>query len=258
MKTMQMNQPFHGAAWPVELGSDRYIKERSEYRNQKVLGLACTTLGQARPASEQKRIVEEWCEFFEQPNPVRNLALRRQVSQRLFDAVCHIRALNQLHVKWGPVTDLSALRNVRELTGLSLGTTSVTDLSPITALPQLTHLQLDNLKRVVDFKELVACRKLEFLNIEGYPQGPQKVKVKDLRFLRGLTNLKALRIGFAQVKEFDVDDLMNLKNLEYLELPSSGRIEANRLDEFAKLLSESLPKLRFGNVVDRAQATPVE
>jgi Leucine-rich repeat (LRR) protein len=144
------------------------------------------------------------------------------------------------------------------LTGLSLGTTSVTDLSPLTALPQLTHLQLDNLKRVVDFKELAACRSLEFLNIEGYPQGPQKVKVKDLRFLRGLTNLRALRIGFAQVKEFDVEDLLNLQNLEYLELPRSGRIEAKRLDEFAKLLSESLPKLRFGNVFDHEQTRPVD
>ena len=254
MKTPTIDQPFYGYSWPVRLRSVHAIYEASEYRRQKYLCLACTILGQARSSAEQKRIVEQWCRFFSSPTPILELALRRRVPQQLFDAVCEQEQLLRLHVKWGPVVDLAALRKTPLLEGLSLGTTSVEDLSPLIALKKLTHLQLDNLKRVYDFSDVGKCRKLEFLQIEGYPQGPQKITMKDLHFLSGLKNLKALDIGFVKVEEFDIEPILGLKRVEYLSLPEFGRIEQKRLDKFSRLICDTLPRLKHGSVVSHASA----
>lgn len=253
MKKRRMDRPFHGHTWPVRRPSGRCLLERSEYRGQKYLCIDCPTLGRVIKPAERKRITEEWSEFLQEPSPVRELALERQVSQEFFEAACAQPELRRLYVKWGPVTDLSPLKDLPKLEGLSLGTTGVEDLSPLAKLPKLSHLRLDNLKRVYDFKDLVACKALEFLHIEGYPQGPQKIKIKDVQFLRGLKNLRALWLGFAIIERFDVESLTGLKQLEYLELPRSGRKDEKRLDELAERLCEALPKLRYGNVVEHAR-----
>lgn len=237
-----IERPFFGVGWPVRLPSGRHIVERSEYRRQRYLGLACTQLGPPYTASDQKRIVQEWCEFFRESPPVRELSLRSRVSSELFEAVCDHRLLTRLHVKWGPVTDLSPLAQLKQLEGLSLGTTSVADIAPIAELPKLTHLQLDNLKRVHDFGVLSKAEHLEFLQIEGYPQGPQKIHVSNFEFARPLSNLRALSVGYVIVDDFDISPLLNLSQLEYLDLPATTTRNRDRL-------LEALPNLRFGNVV---------
>lgn len=160
----------------------------------------------------------------------------------LFEAVCDHRELTRLHVKWGPVTDVSPLEQLEQLEGLSLGTTSVDDISVLARLPKLTHLQLDNLRSVHDFGVLSKAERPEFLAIEGYPQGPQKIHVKDFEFACGLRRLRALSIGYVIVDDFDISPLLKLHDLEYLDLPRTSNGDRDRL-------VEALPKLRFGNVV---------
>lgn len=216
--------------------------ERSQYRRQRYVWLACTQLGPPYKASDQKRIIQEWCAFFHETPLIRELALRSRVPVELFEAVCHHHLLTRLHVKWGPAVDLSPLQRLRQLEGLSLGTTSVEDISPIAELPKLTFLQLDNLKHVRDFGALANACRLEFLEIEGYWQGPRKVHVKDLAFARGLQNLRALRMGYVIVDRFDISPLLKLRKLEYLDLPAIAQSDRDRL-------LAALPKLRYGNVV---------
>jgi Leucine-rich repeat (LRR) protein len=239
-----MERPFLGIAWPVRIPSGRIIVERSEYQRQRYLGLACTQLPPPYKPSDQERIMQEWCRFFRESPPVRELALRSRVPPELFEAVCDHRQLTRLHVKWGPVRDLTPLRQLKKLEGLSLGTTRVGDISAIAELPKLTLLQLDNLKRVHDFGALSNAERLEFLRIEGYPQGPQKIHINNLEFARRLHRLRALSVGFVIVDDFDISPLFNLRKLEYLDLPS---ITNRHRDP----LLEALPKLRFGNVVER-------
>jgi Leucine-rich repeat (LRR) protein len=235
-------RPFFGTGWPVRNPSGNSIVERSQYRRQRCVWIACTQLGPPYKTADQKRIIREWCAFFREDSPIRELALRSRVPPELFQAVCHQRQLTRLHVKWGPIVDLAPLQGLRELEGLSLGTTSVEDISAVAALPKLKYLQLDNLNRVSDFGALSSARRLEFLEIEGYWQGPKKSHLMNLDFAQGLRNLRALRIGYVAVRDCDVSPLLGLRKLEYLDLPSIAQRDRNRI-------LAALPKLRFGNVV---------
>lgn len=241
-KQITTKRPFFGTGWPVRNPTGTCLVERSQYRRQRYVWLACTQLGPPYKASDQKRIVQEWCAFFQEESLIRELALRSRVPPKLFEAVCHHQQLTRLHVKWGPVVDLTSLQRMPQLEGLSLGTTSVTNISPIAELPRLRFLQLDNLKQVQDFGALSRACRLEFLEIEGYPQGPQKIHVKDLAFARDLQNLRALKIGYAIVDNCDISPLVELRKLEYLDLPSIAQSDRDRL-------LASLPNLRYGNVV---------
>ena len=242
-------RPFLGVGWPVRNPSGNCLVERSQYRRQRCVWLACTQLGPPYQASDQRRIVQEWCAFFHEESPLRELALRSRVSPELFEAACHQEQLTRLHVKWGPIVDLAPLRRLRQLEGLSLGTTSVADISPIAELPKLTFLQLDNLKCVGDCSALSKARRLEFLEIEGYWQGPQKIHIKDLAFASALHHLRAFRIGYVIVDDFDISPLLPLRKLEYLDLPSIAQPDRDRL-------LAALPKLRYGNVVHPNNGKP--
>jgi hypothetical protein len=241
-RQMSIRRPFFGMGWPVRNASENCLVERAQYRRQRCVWIACTQLAPPYTTSDQKRILQEWCEFFHEESPIRELALRSRVPLGLFEAVCHQQSLARLHVKWGPVVDLAPLRRLRQLEGLSLGTTSVEDISPIAELPKLKFLQLENLKHVHDFSALSGACRLEFLEIEGYPQGPQKIHVKDLAFAHRLHDLRALRIGYALVDNGDISPLLNLRKLEYLDLPPIAQSDRDRL-------LAALPKLRYGNVV---------
>lgn len=235
-------RPFVGVGWPVRNPSGNCLVERYQYRRQRYVWLACTQLGPPYKASDQRRILQEWCAFFHEESRIRELALRSRVSQDLFEAVCHLEQLTRLHVKWGPLVDLTPLRQLRQLEGLSLGTMGVKDISPIAELPKLRFLQLDNLEYVRNFGALSNARRLEFLEIEGYWQGPKKIHVHNLSFARPLRQLRALRIGYVIIDDFDVSPLLKLRNLEYLELPSIGQGDRERL-------IAALPRLRYGNIV---------
>jgi Leucine-rich repeat (LRR) protein len=250
VKDPPMSRPFWSFSWPVRLPTDHDVFQRSQYRRQKYLCIGSLPVELFTQKKEKQRILQEWIEFFQSPSPVRELALRRRVPQELFDAVCRQRELQRLHIKHGPVTDLSPLRNLKKLEGLSLGTTSVEDISPLASLPRLTHLELNNLKHVYDHHALADCSKLEYLHVEGYWQGPQKIKMKNIEFLEKLKNLRALSIDFVIIEDFDVEYLLGLKKLEYLLLPDYGRVDNKRLKEHAARLCDALPKLRYGNVVE--------
>lgn len=235
-------RPFFGTGWPVRNPAARCLVERSQYRRQRYVWLSCTQLGPPYSALDQKRILQEWCAFFQKESAIRELALRSRVPPELFEAVCQHDLLTRLHVKWGPVVDLAPLRRLRELEGLSLGTTSVRDISPIADLPRLRFLQLDSLRHVHDFGALSNAFRLEFLEIEGYWQGPKKVHVRDLAFARDLPNLRALKIGYVTVDNCDISPMLTLRKLEYLDLPSIKQSDRDRL-------LAALPNLRHGNVV---------
>ena len=250
-RKINIRRPFYGGGWPAHFPpTSTTVVERSNYRGQRYLELACTQLDPPYKPTDQKRILSEWCDFFRNPSRVRELGIFTRTPQELFDAVCCGGKIQRLHVKWGPVANLNPLQNLEQLDGLWLGTTSVDDLSPIGELPQLTHLALDNLYAIQDYAVLAKATRLEFLYIDGYDQGPKKLRIKDLKFLRKLPRLRALSIGYANIETFDLDSILALENLEFLDLPDIGRVETKRLDQHADTIRSKLRRLRYGNVAD--------
>jgi Leucine Rich repeats (2 copies) len=189
---MATKSPFW-TPWPLPPRSNvPYIIERRDYDRGKNLHLRCTQLNDT--ASEKKRILNDWCEFFRSPSPVRTVNIATRCPQQLFDAVCNATDLTALEIHWGSIEDLSPIRNLKNLQRLRLGSCSVTDLSPIKHLKQLEHLSLGNLDRLSDYTTLGSLKKLQFLEIEGAPFMPKHVWIDDLKFIRRLPQLQGLSL----------------------------------------------------------------
>lgn len=236
-----ISRPFHWGHTPFEGWDHECLTEVAEYDGRRCLRIACTQLAPPYTAKDQKRIVGEWCEFFRGKSSIEELIVDSRTPVPLFEAICAHRSLRRLRIKWGPVSDLTPIVGLRNLEALYLGTSGIRDLSPLGQLKKLSWLNLDNLKQVIDFGALSQVRALQFLQIEGYPQGPQKIHVKSLDFLTALTALRALHVGFVIVDNYDVTPLLRLRKLEYLVVP---RLSAEDRDR----LLQALPKLKYGNI----------
>ena len=64
--------------------------------------------------------------------------------------------------------------------------------------------------------------------------------------LFGGRSMRALRIGHVRVKDFDIAPLLQLRKLEYLDLPTITATDRERL-------LAALPNLRHGNVANPGQ-----
>ncbi|MBZ5726049.1 MAG: leucine-rich repeat domain-containing protein [Acidobacteriia bacterium] len=123
------------------------------------------------------------------------------------------------------VTDVSALRELRNLTQLNLSETNVTDISALRGLTHLTQLNLSETKMtgVSDLEELNSLTLLNLNNTE----------VKYISALRRLKNLTRLDLSFTNVK--DVSALQELKNLTRLDLSFTKVTDVSALRELKNL-----------------------
>jgi Leucine-rich repeat (LRR) protein len=238
---IDISRPFHWGFNAFTGWNHPCLTERSEYDGRTCLRIACTQLAPPYTAADQKRIVGEWCEFFRGPSSVEELIVDSRTPVNLFEAICQHRSLKRLRIKWGPVADLTPISRLKNLEAMYLGTSGARDLAPLRQLKNLYYLDLDNFKQVVDFKDLSFVRSLEYLHIEGYPQGPQKIHVANLEFLRPLVKLRALKIGWVIVDHYDVEPLLKLTKLEFLVVPKISSQDRDRV-------LAALPNLKFGNV----------
>ena len=113
-----------------------------------------------------------------------------------------------LRLTGSEVTDVSALRELKNLTFLNLGDTKVTDVSALRELKNLTFLELRG-TGVTDVSALRELKNLTWLNLDS-------TKVTDVSALQGLTNLTQLNLSHTSVT--DVSALQELKSLTYLDL----------------------------------------
>ena len=193
-----------------------YIIERCDYGRGKNLHLRCTQLNDT--ASENKRILNEWCDFFRSSSPVRNVNIATRCPQDLFDAVCENSDLNALEIHWGRINDISNIRNLKNLQRLRLGSCSITELAPLKALKQLEHLSLGNLDRLSDYSVLGALKKLQYLEIEGAPFMPKDVWINDLKFIRRLLNLRGLSLAAVRFHDDKYYRTFRSLTLQWLDL----------------------------------------
>ena len=226
--------------WPLPSRSNvPYLIERCDYGRAKHLNLHCTQIN-AKPA-EKKRILEEWCEFFSRPSPVRHVHIATRCPQRLFDAVCQRSELESLAIHWGPIEDLEPIRQLKNLTRLRLGSCSVRDLTPLKSVKHLEHLSLENLDRLSDYSALGSLRQLELLQIDGAPFMPKSVWIDDLKFLRKLSKLRGL--SMAAVRFHDPNYHRSLRGLplQWLDFWVKDA-------ELRQLIIDSLPNVTGGRI----------
>jgi hypothetical protein len=114
----------------------RVFTEVSEYDGAERILIAPTQLyadefGRPIPQARLKRIVDEWCEFFEASStPIRYLDISSRAPKRLVAALRGQTQLRGLEIKWGDYEDISAVSRMPDLWTLRLGGASGLRTSP--------------------------------------------------------------------------------------------------------------------------------
>jgi uncharacterized protein YjbI with pentapeptide repeats len=123
------------------------------------------------------------------------------------------------------VTDVSALRELKNLTRLDVSVARVTDVSALGELKNLTELNL-SATNVTDVSALRELKNLSQLDLRNTP-------VRDVSALRELKNLTQLYLSFTHVT--DVSPLRELKNLSRLDLSDTNVTDVSALRELKGL-----------------------
>ncbi|MRX43553.1 hypothetical protein [Agromyces kandeliae] len=149
------------------------------------------------------------------------LHLVSRVPQELLDSLAGQPQLQQVHVKWGPYRDVTALGRHDQLRALGLGgATSLVSLAPLTALENLTDLSVEAAHRLDDPTSLGAFTRLAALEFgNGHPGSDTSVTLPDLGWVRSLTRLRTLALPGIRLLDADLSPLLDLPELEHLRLP---------------------------------------
>jgi hypothetical protein len=192
-----------------------FLTEIAEYSGQKTVRVACTQLGSNYSASEARRVVKEWVEFFSSgPSGILDLEFTTRTPKRLFESLRTQTQLRRLAVKWGDYDDLSALSGHSALRELSLhGASCVTSVEPLRSLVTLRRLTIESLRRVHDLSPLGRLTGLTDLELGGDWMSPRKAHVDSIGFLRDLIALEEVLLHTIIVDDLDYSPLLGLPRL---------------------------------------------
>ena len=202
----------------------KVITEVSEYNGEDRINIGCTQLHdesihmimtglKGYSNRDKKRILDEWIDFLRSnTKELKAIHFCSHVPQRLFDAACCQKNLEELYCKWGTYKNLSALENLKELKYLSIrGAAGFLDISTLGKLKTLIVLCVENFKSVEDYSFLATLDKLEQLVISGPILGT--VPIKDLDFLLDMKSLLSFwRPNTTLRKKYTDDELAALRS----------------------------------------------
>lgn len=227
--------------WYLDKGNDwppDSITNIEEYKPSEKLNLVITQL--SIKSSEQKKLVEAWCEKLPHLTEVKYLWFHSRVTQEMFDAACQMPNLEWLYVKWSGIKNIDALRQCKKLKHLHIGSSpGIESIEVLGEMKNLVTLCLENIKKTKDFSILSNLENLEGLDVIGSIWTTQKID--SLKFVEKLKNLKYLRVFSARVSDKSFDPLLKLPSL--IKFDSSWTYPKK---EFEKL--KSIPTLKYGNV----------
>jgi hypothetical protein len=218
-------------------GGLKYLRKVDEYEGQKNFVLACTQQDNCT-ASEQKKIVKEWCDLFKsQQLSIDKLWVSTRISQQILDAICHQKTLNGLWIKWGVYNDISALENITNLEYLRLGGgSSLDNIDVLSKLKTLKALETKKLFKICDYSLLSGLKNLIDLAIEGDPYSQmKKVTLKSLNFLKDMPQLIRLSLCMTKIEDRSYAPIIDLPNLRFLSLPKDRDLDKD-IDKLKKFL----------------------
>jgi hypothetical protein len=189
----------------------RTVTRPAEIVRSDRLAMACTQTG--LPGKQQAALVRQWCEVLPSLTHVRLLWLTSKVPQALFDAVCRMRGLRGLYIKWSGLTSLDQLVGLRHLRYFHLGSsTQVRSIKVLEKMKQLRWLGLENLKQVRDVSAVRALTGLEGLSLGGSIWSTWRLRT--LKPLAGLRRLRYLSLLNLRTDDKSLAPLAGLRRLE--------------------------------------------
>jgi hypothetical protein len=207
-------------------GSTPPITTVDEYDGSSEVRISATQLGTRYSATQARKIVNDWCEFFAAgPSSITDLAFTSRTPKRLFASLLAQTQLRALAVKWGDYDDLRPLRGMHELTALWLGgASSLISLEPIAQLPQLRELAIESLRHVHDLSPLADLKELRALEVGGDWVAPRIVHVDSIGFLSRLNHLERLVLHTLIVDDLDYAPLLSLPSLKSVRVMEARRM----------------------------------
>jgi hypothetical protein len=205
---------------PVAEARDDTITTVSEYAGQSRLRISATQLGTRYTASQAKRIVSAWVEFFAAgPTPIEDLEFVTRTPKRLFAALEGQTQLERLAVKWGDYDDLRVLAGMRRLVVLRLrGASSVRDLTPVARLTSVRDLEIESLRHARDLSAIGQLTHLQRLVVGGDWMSPRIAHVDSIAFLTNLSGLRRLLLHTVIVDDLDYTPVLALPALEAVRI----------------------------------------
>ncbi|WP_206912572.1 hypothetical protein IGL98_000431 [Enterococcus sp. DIV0840] len=190
-----------------------------DYQEEEEFTLFCTQLSKERfpKKNERDKILNDWIAFFENnPEKIKKLHVTGRMNQKLFNAICTQKNLEELYIKWGVYPDLTPIKQLKNLRYLSLcAGASAKDISPVSSLTKLEVLILKTVG-VIDYSSFRILHNLQQLGIHSGMDN--LVKVESLEFLKNLPQLKNFRTTGFRLLNHDYSPILSLKNLEFLSV----------------------------------------
>ena len=169
---------------------------------------------------EKKTIRNHWINALPHLKNVEYLMTTHQIDQEFFDAICQMKQLKGLYIKWGKVELIQNIKNLKNLKHLYFGSNPrIVSLDGIESLESINHLELENFKSVNDFSKMSKLHSLKTLVITGSINSPA-TKMKDLYFLENLNNLEEIVLGIS-LENKDTTPLHKFSKIDRLFLPST-------------------------------------
>lgn len=141
------------------------------------------------------------------------------LTQPLFEAICRMPALQGLYIKWGKLTDATALQQLRQLRFLHIGSAPrLQPLDVLAKLPELQWLELENVQAATDTAFLLPLKGLRGLSLQGPLNGGKPLALKSLQALTALQQLEWLDLGNLTLADQSLTVIAELPTLRHLHL----------------------------------------
>ncbi|TLX51533.1 hypothetical protein CWC31_05150 [Pseudoalteromonas ruthenica] len=219
-------QPSHSFWYhrPTKDFPPKSVRYPSDYDGSDRINIVCTQT-ELKP-SEQKKLVKSWCEALPDMDNVEYIWFSSRTTQELFDAVCEMKSLKGLYIKWSGIKSIDNIVKAKNLKYLHIGSSpSLAPLDPLKELPNLEWLELENIRACSDLSFSKNLTSLKGLSIAGDGNSIKYLKAKTLEPLTSLQDLYWLSLGTFMVEEDGLLPLAKLRKLKYLTISNKYKME---------------------------------
>jgi Leucine-rich repeat (LRR) protein len=226
--------------WNINRRKPEYL----HYDDPRIYQVKNLGLGFKSEENKSKEI-KIWNATLEKLDNVEYIWTYHKVSQATFEAICNMKNLKGICIKWSSIKNLDCLQHQPQLQHLDLGlSSSIESIAPVGEMSNLVTFGSENLKKVQDWSPISKLTQLEGLAVCGGMYN--KLKLDSIQFVTPLRNLKYLSLISTKVVDKSLKPIESLKDLRSLRVIFDWSEE-----EFAEL-RKKLPKLKYGNVANDA------